>query len=103
MEPHEIPLQISAIGVRSFIPLLGQVCGRFNWVCYGWRQMINHYHLVVETLEANLSQGMWQLNGIYDQWINHTYGRVGNVFQRRYKGILVEKDCYLLEWRGMWR
>ena len=59
--------------------------------------MTNHYHIVVETIEGNLSQGMRQLNGVYSQYFNHTHRRVGHVFQGRYKGILVDKDNYLLE------
>lgn len=59
--------------------------------------MTNHYHVVVETPEGNLSQGMRQLNGVYTQYVNRTHRRVGLVFQGRYKAILVEKDSYLLE------
>ena len=59
--------------------------------------MSNHYHIVVETVEGNLAQGMRQLNGVYTQYINRTHARVGHVFQGRYKAILVEKDAYLLE------
>ena len=59
--------------------------------------MTNHYHIVVETVESNLSQGMRQLNGVYSQYFNHTHRRVGHVYQGRYKGILVDKDSYLLE------
>jgi putative transposase len=59
--------------------------------------MSNHYHAVVETPEGNLAQGMRQLNGVYTQYVNRTHGRVGHVFQGRYKSILVEKDSYLLE------
>jgi hypothetical protein len=59
--------------------------------------MSNHYHIVVETVEGNLSKGMRQLNGVYTQYFNQTHQRVGHVFQGRYKGILVEKDSYLLE------
>jgi REP element-mobilizing transposase RayT len=40
---------------------------------------------------------MRQLNGVYTQYFNRTHRRVGHVFQGRYKGILVEKDRYLLE------
>jgi len=40
---------------------------------------------------------MRQLNGVYTQMTNRTYGRVGHVFQGRYKAIMVEKDSYLLE------
>ena len=59
--------------------------------------MTNHYHVLVETVEGNLSQGMRQLNGVYTQYVNRRHGRVGHVFQGRYKGILVEKEAYLLE------
>jgi len=59
--------------------------------------MDNHYHIVIETAEANLSKGMRQLNGVYTQYYNREHERVGHVFQGRYKGILVERDEYLLE------
>ena len=76
---------------------LSQVCERFNWVCHAYCQMGNHYHLVVETPDANLSKGMRQLNGVYTQQFNRHHQRVGHVFQGRFKAILVEKDSYLLE------
>jgi len=59
--------------------------------------MSNHYHLLIETPDANLSKGMHQLNGIYTQTCNRTHNRMGHVFRGRYKAILVEKDSYLLE------
>ena len=81
---------------EEWLRILGAVCQRFNWVCHAWCQMTNHYPIVVETPEGNLSQGMRQLNGVYTQWINRTHDRVGHVFQGRYKAILAEKDSYLL-------
>jgi putative transposase len=81
----------------AWLGLLAQVCERFNWVCHAWCQMSNHYHLVLETVEGNLAQGMRQLNGVYTQHVNRTHRRVGHVFQGRYKAIMVEKDNYLLE------
>jgi hypothetical protein len=59
--------------------------------------MTNHYHILIETPEANLAQGMRQLNGVYTQYFNRAHDRVGHVFQGRYKAILVERDSYLLE------
>ena len=59
--------------------------------------MDNHYHIVVETVEPNLSKGMRQLNGVYTQYFNRTHNRIGHVYQGRYKAILVEKESYLLE------
>ena len=81
----------------AWLDTLAQVCERFNWVCHAYCQMDNHYHLVVETPEANLSKGMRQLNGVYTQRYNRSHQRVGHVFQGRFKAILVEKDSYLLE------
>lgn len=59
--------------------------------------MTNHYHLLVETVEANLPRGMRQLNGLYSQHFNRRHKLVGHVFQGRYKTILVQKESYLLE------
>ena len=82
---------------EDWLTLFAHVCARFNWVCHAYCLMSNHYHLVVETPEGNLAKGMRQLNGVYTQMMNRTHGRVGHVFQGRYKAILVEKDSYLLE------
>jgi REP element-mobilizing transposase RayT len=82
---------------EAWLALLEKVCSRYNWVCHAYCLMSNHYHLVIETPEGNLAQGMRQLNGVYTQIVNRAYGRVGHVFQGRYKAILVEKDSYLLE------
>ena len=81
----------------EFLKLLSQTCQRFNWQSYAWCLMNNHYHLVIETAEANLSRGMRHLNGVYTQTFNRTHKRVGHLFQGRYKAILVEKESYLLE------
>ncbi|MDD2760755.1 MAG: transposase [Methylomonas sp.] len=81
----------------NWLELLNDVCLRFNWVCHAYCLMSNHYHVVVETAEGNLSKGMRQLNGVYTQTFNRRHRRVGHVFQGRYKAILVEKDSYLLE------
>jgi hypothetical protein len=59
--------------------------------------MDNHYHLLVETTTCNLSVGMRQINGVYTQYFNRRYERVGHVFQGRFKAILVERESYLLE------
>ena len=59
--------------------------------------MSNHYHILIETPEANLAKGMRQLNGVYTQRFNRNHERVGHVYQGRYKAIMVERDSYLLE------
>lgn len=81
----------------KFLEILGMVVTDYNWLCHGYCLMDNHYHLIIETLEGNLSKGMRQLNGVYTQASNRRHGRSGHLFQGRYKAILVDKDRYLLE------
>lgn len=80
-----------------FLALLGDVCQRYQWRCHAYCLMSNHYHLLIETMDATLSQGMRQLNGVYTQRFNRTHRRVGHVFQGRFKAILVDKEAYFLE------
>lgn len=80
-----------------FLGCLGEVVARFGWICHAYCLMDNHYHLLVETPESNLSLGMRQLNGVYTQRFNRRHGRVGHVFQGRFKAIVVDRDSYLLE------
>jgi REP element-mobilizing transposase RayT len=82
---------------RLFLSTLEQVVNRFNWVCHAWCLMDNHYHLLIQTPDGNLSKGMRQLNGVYTQASNRRHQRVGHLFQGRFKAILVDGDAYLLE------
>lgn len=59
--------------------------------------MTNHYHLLIETPDGNLSIGMRQINGVYTQLFNKWHGKTGHLFQGRYKAILIQKDSHLLE------
>lgn len=81
----------------AWLDLLSLVCERFNFVIYAYCQMTDHYHLMVETPDGNLSRGIRLLNACYAQYINRRYELVGHLFQGRYKSILVDKDSYLLE------
>ena len=81
----------------TFLDTLAQTLERFNWICHAYCLMTNHHHTVAEIPDGNLSKGMRQLNGVYTQRVNRTHGRVGHLFQGRFKGILVEKESHLLE------
>ncbi|MDX8397258.1 MAG: transposase [Mariprofundaceae bacterium] len=72
------------------------VVDRFGWMVHSYCLMTNHYHLMIETPKGNLIQGMRQLNGVYTRRFNSFHGRVGHLFQGRYKSILVEKESHLL-------
>ena len=80
-----------------FLDVLQYVVERFGWKCHGYCLMSNHYHLMIETPQSNLSRGMSQLNGMFTQRFNRRNKRVGHVFQGRFKSIIVDKDAYLLE------
>ena len=81
----------------QFLDVLSRVVSRFGWICHAYCLMSNHYHLLIETPAANLSQGMQLLNGVYTQRFNRASKRSGHVFQGRFKAILVEKESHLLE------
>lgn len=82
---------------ESFLDLLHQVNRRYHWLCHAYCLMENHYHLLIETPEGNLSIGMRQLNGVYTQAFNRRRGRGGHLFQGRYKAVVVQKESHLLE------
>ncbi len=82
---------------RLWIRLFADACKNFEWTCHAWCQMTNHFHIVVETKEPNLSQGMAWLNGNFTRKFNKSHDRVGHVFQGRYHAVLVQKEGYLLE------
>jgi len=81
----------------NFLNTLQHVNKRYNWLCHAYCMMDNHYHLLIETPDGNLSLGMRQLNGVYTQLFNKRHQRTGHLFQGRYKAILIQKDSHLLE------
>ena len=82
---------------QQWLDVFAHVCKRFNWACHAYCLMDNHFHIVIETIEGNLSAGMRQLNGVYTQAHNRQHGKVGHVFQGRFKAIMVQREAYLLE------
>ncbi len=82
---------------NDFLVILCQITKRYQFVLHSYCLMRNHYHLLIETSEANLSRGMRQLNGTYGQHFNKKHQRVGHLFQGRYKSILIDKEDYLLQ------
>ncbi|CAI4030911.1 Addiction module toxin RelE [Nitrospira tepida] len=82
---------------QRFLDVLARVVDRFHLLLHAYCLMDNHYHLLVETPEANLSKAMRQLNGVYTQAFNRRHRRVGHVLQGRFKAIVVDRDSYLLE------
>lgn len=80
-----------------FINILSDVCHSYHCSVHAYCLMSNHYHLLLETSNPNLSKIMRQLNGVFTQSMNRKHRHVGHLFQGRYKAILVDKEAYLLE------
>ena len=81
----------------AFLEVVASAVKRYNWLCHAYCLMSNHYHLVIETPDGNLSEGMRHVNGVYTQRFNRTHRRIGHLFQGRFKAVLVGKDSHLLE------
>lgn len=94
---HQDAIYLTDEDRNTYLKILGDVCERYNWVVHAYCLMNNHYHILVETPDGNLSKGMRHLNGVYTQYFNRTHQRVGHVYQGRYKAIIVQKEAYLLE------
>ena len=87
---------IDDVDRQAFLAVLAQCCERMDAAVYAYCLMGNHYHLVMTTRRANLSALMRQLNGVYTQLFNRRHGKVGHVFQGRFKAILVDREAYFL-------
>jgi REP element-mobilizing transposase RayT len=90
------PIFGSDLHRRLFLGILSKVVERYKLRVHSYCLMSNHYHLLLETLEANLSLAMRQLHGVYGQAYNRLSKRPGPVFQGRFKACVVDEDAYLL-------
>ena len=82
---------------QKFIEILGRVATVFGWRVHAWVLMGNHFHLLLQTTEANLSRSMQRLNQHYAVYFNHRYRRVGPLWQGRFKAVIVDWDDAGLE------
>lgn len=82
---------------ERFVRTLADMVEQYQVICHAWILMDNHYHLLIETPQANLSRAIRHLNGTYTQAFNRHHHRVGHLFQGRFTAILVDKETYLLE------
>ena len=75
---------------RVFVQTLGEACERTGWRVHAWVLMRNHYHLMLETPEANLVEGMKWLQNTYTRRLNTRHRLWGRLFADRYKAVLTE-------------
>lgn len=81
-----------------FLDKLTEAQGRFRLCIYAYVLMDNHFHLIVQTPDANLSRAIQWLKVSYSMWFNAKYRRVGPLFQGRFKSVLVDShENWMLE------
>ncbi len=82
---------------EKFLEYFASATERYGAVIHAYCMMSNHYHLLLETPEGNLSQIMRHINGAYTTYFNVKRKRAGHLLQGRFKAILVEADEYAAE------
>lgn len=75
---------------EAFIDTLEEACTKTGWLVHAFVLMGNHYHLLIETPEANLVEGMKWLQGTYTQRFNARHKLWGHLLQGRYKALMVD-------------
>jgi REP element-mobilizing transposase RayT len=83
---------ISDADRELFTALLRRVARRRHWHVFLYCLMSNHFHLVVETPEPDLSRGIQYLKGVYAQAFNEIHGFTGALYERRFWCGLIESD-----------
>lgn len=81
----------------KFLEYVSLAKAKFKFYLYVYCLMPNHYHLLLETSQPNISRIMHYINGSYTTYFNIRHKRCGHVFQGRFKSIVVDKDSYFLE------
>lgn len=82
--------------MQFFMKYLGKACLKSNVRIHSYCLMTNHYHLLVETPEANLSYAVMLFESVFAQYVNRRYERVGHVFQGRFDSQIIEEATYYL-------
>jgi REP element-mobilizing transposase RayT len=75
---------------QDFLKTLGEACQKTGFQVHAYCLMRNHFHLVVETPNANLVAGMRWLLSSYTLRLNHRRKLCGHVFSGRYKALIVD-------------
>jgi REP element-mobilizing transposase RayT len=82
---------------EKFKEYIAEGLDKYGFILHGYVLMTNHYHLIIETPEKNLSKIMHHINSSYTTYTNIKRKRSGHLLQGRFKSIVIDKDSYLLE------
>jgi putative transposase len=90
------PIVHETYDYELFLWLIGRVARQHEWQIHAYCVMPNHYHLLLTTVEPNISAGMHALNGRYARAFNDRHGLTGHVFERRFHGQPIERESHAL-------
>jgi REP element-mobilizing transposase RayT len=93
---RRMPLFEDAIDYARFERMLGEVVLKRNWLLYAYCQMPNHFHLLLSTPDADVSEGMCWLNGVYARWFNARHDYSGHAFEERFYSEVVKTNAHVL-------
>jgi putative transposase len=82
---------------RFWLAALEDAVTTRGWICHDYCLLTNHFHLLVETPDANISDGMQRLNSEHAHWFNWRYGLKGHLFQGRFGSKVVESRQYFVD------
>lgn len=94
---EQMPIFLDDADCVGFLRVLASVVERYHILCHAYCLMGNHYHLLVETPDANLSRAIRQLNGVYSQRFNRRHDRTGHLLGGRFHAVVVRRDAQLRE------
>ena len=90
------PIFLDTDDFERFLDLLQELSTRFGWPFFAYCLMTNHFHLVLETPEGDISAGMHRATFVYAQYFNRKYALDGHVFQGRFSTVLIRSDVQFL-------
>lgn len=91
------PLFVDDADHRMFIAFLAQSIHRYQWTCFAYCLMANHFHVLMSLSAPNLSRGMHRLNSLYARRFNERHGHSGHVFDARFASRTIESEAHLLD------
>ncbi len=93
---HYQPIFVDDEDRRALLAVVGLGLARFDAQALAFCLMGNNYHFVLHTRRADQSSLMRHMNDVYTQAFNRRHGKVGHLFQGRFKAILVDRYAYLV-------
>ena len=91
------PLFLNDEDRRRFLGLVSELPERFGLEVHAYVLMSNHYHLLVRTPQGNLSHAIRWLNVTYSVRFNWAHRQSGQVFQGRFKALIIEDEAGVVE------